>query len=140
MTQQNKNRLWVTLSVVVSFVVGCIVGKHSKGQSVFLRLIVGSILLALAVGPNTFGWYGSIYCLRCVLGIMGACVIGKMSSHDIHSVGMLLLGIIVYFISMAPNSFDMSSYYTTIDQHILQITFRLIGSFMIFVGIHNPDK
>lgn len=140
MTDTNKNKLIFGGGIITSFIGGCIFGKYIKGQFTFLRLVVGSILLALAIGPDTFGWYGIIYCIRCVLGILGATIIGKMTDYDLHSLGMLIVGILVYFVSMAPNSFDMISYQTTIDQNILQICFRLIGSFLVFVGFYNPEK
>jgi hypothetical protein len=140
MSTDNKNKLIVAVSLVASFISGCILGKYIRGQFTLLRLVLGSILLAIAIGPDSFGWYGIIYCVRCLFGILGATIIGKMTDYNLHSLGMLILGILIYFVSMAPNSFDMVSYYTTIDQNILQISFRLIGAFILFVGFYNPDK
>lgn len=140
MTDTNKSKLIFGGSIITSFIGGCIFGKYVKGQFTFLRLVIGAILLALAIGPDTFGWCGIIYCIRCVLGILGSTIIGKMTDYDLHSLGMLIIGILLYFTSMAPNSFDIVSYYSTIDQNILQISFRLIGSFILFVGFYNPEK
>lgn len=136
----SNNKLIFYWSIFTSFIVGCIVGKYVKGQFVLARILIGSLLLALAIGIDTFGWYGIIYCIRCVLGIMGATIIGKMTNYNLHSLGMLIVGILVYFTSMAPDSFDIISYHTTLDQNILQVSFRLIGSFIVFVGFHDSEK
>ena len=140
MTDENKNKLLVGCSIVGSFITGCVVGRYSKGQFAILRILIGSLFLAFAVGLDIVGWLGVIYFLRCVAGIVGATIIGKLTDFDVHSLGVLLLGIIVYFISMAPNSFDQVSAFTTIDQDILQVAMRLVGAFLIFSGFHNPNK
>jgi len=140
MTENNKNKLILAGTVIASFISGCVIGKYSKGQFTLLRLLLGSILLAFAIGPDTFGWFGIIYCLRCFLGIAGACILGKMTEYNLHSLGMLITGILVYFIAMAPDSFDLVSFYTTINQDILQIVFRLIGAFMIVVGFKKNEE
>lgn len=140
MSVTHKNKLIFAVGALISFIGGCIFGKYIKGHFVLPRILLGSILLTLAIAPDTFGWYGIGYCVRCVMGIVGATIIGKMTNYDLHSLGMLIIGILVYFTSMAPDSFDIVSYHTTFDQNILQICFRLIGSFLVFVGFYNPEK
>lgn len=140
MTEKNKNKLVLAGTALISFISGCIVGKYSNGQFTLPRLLLGSILLALAIGPDTFGWFGIIYCVRCFLGILGAFIIGRLTDFNVNSLGMLMTGILIYFTAMAPNSFDVVSLYTTIDQDILQICFRLIGAFVVFAGFYNPEK
>ena len=140
MTEKNKNRLILIGTAIISFISGCIASRYSKGQYTLVRLLLGSILLALAIGPDTFGWLGIIYCLRCFLGIVGASIIGRMMDHDLHSLGMLIVGILIYFPSMAPDSFSNVSFHTTIDQNILQIVFRLIGVFCIYSGFKKQEE
>jgi hypothetical protein len=60
MSTDNKNKLIVAVSLVASFISGCILGKYIRGQFTLLRLVLGSILLAIAIGPDSFGWYGII--------------------------------------------------------------------------------
>ena len=139
MTEGNKNKLILSGSIIASFISGCIVGRYSKGQFVLLRLLLGSILLAFAIGPDTFGWFGIIYCLRCFLGIIGAFIIGKLTDYNLQSFGMLIIGILIYFSSMYPNSFDIVSSYINLDQPVLQILFRLVGVFMIAVGVKKNE-
>lgn len=140
MTNTGKNKIIFTISMITSFMGGIILGKYVRGQFTIIRIIIGSILLAFAIAPDTFGWCGIIYFVRCLIGILGATIIGKMTNYNLHSLGMLIIGILVYFTSMSPNSFDMIAYYTMIDQDILQISFRLIGSFLVFVGFYDPEK